>query len=61
MFKMGEAETKRWASASNDKAANYFVQAQHDKSNDVINLQTDYSPEDWVVRYKATFEASEQP
>ena len=92
MFKMGEVETKTWASASNEKATNYLIQSQrcdlaahlteemnkypkgssertllksirfgvaYDKSDDIINLQTDYSPEDWIIRYKAMFESKE--
>lgn len=55
-FKMGKAETKKWVSAERTLLKSIRFGVAYGKSDSIINLQTDYSPEDMMVRYKAVFE-----
>lgn len=94
-FKIGEVETRTWASTSTShrKAINYLVQSQqcdlaahlteemnkypkdsperallksirfgvaYGKSDSVINIHTDYSPEEMMTRFRAIFRQEDE-
>lgn len=87
-FNIGKVETKAWAAASHEKAANYLIQSQqcdlaahlteemnkypkgspertllkairfgvaYGRSDQPINIHTDYSPEEMMTRFRAMF------